>query len=124
MRRIGNLRTISDLEFVIDAPGLGEARSSWTAHGVECTRERHRFSGQIYAFVIDVVHLRLIKSGRTSWHAMVVTEWWHSANSDADIRNTKWLKVISGKPSDVTAWIRRCRALKLERRVTSVLPKT
>jgi hypothetical protein len=124
MKRIGNSRTISDLEFVIDAPGLGEAKSQWTAHGVECTRERHRFSGQFYAFRIDVVQLRLIKSGRTLWHAMVVTEWWHSANSEADFRNTKWLKVLNGKPSDVTAWIRRCRALKLEQPITSAVSKT
>jgi hypothetical protein len=119
MKRIGNSRTISDIEFVIDAPSPGDAKSCWNAHGVECTRDRHRFSGQAYAFMIEVVQLRLIKSGRTSWHAMIVTEWWHSANSEVDIRNTKWLKVLTGKASDVTAWMRRCRALKVEKAIAS-----
>jgi hypothetical protein len=69
--------------------------------------------------MIEVVQLRLIKSGRTSWHAIIVTEWWHSANSEADIRNTKWLKVLSGKASDVTAWMRRSRALKVDKSIAS-----
>jgi hypothetical protein len=119
MKRIGNARTISDIEFVIEAPGLGDSKSSWSAHGVECTRDRHRFSGQAYAFSIEIVQLRLIKSGRTSWHAIIVTEWWHSANSATDVRNSKWLKILSGKSSDVTAWMRRYRALKVEKSIAS-----
>ena len=82
MKRIGNSRTIFDIEFVIDPPPPSDAKSFWNAHGVECTRDRHRFSGQTYAFTIEVVQLRLIKSGRVSWHAIIVTEWWHSSDLD------------------------------------------
>jgi hypothetical protein len=45
MKRVGNAQTISDIEFVINAPALGDPRNSWSAHGVECTRNRHRYSG-------------------------------------------------------------------------------
>jgi len=112
MARIGNARTISDIEFVIDVPGPGQDQASWQAQGVECSRDRHRFSGQAYAFAIEVLQLKLVRSGRISWHVMIVTEWWRSSDSAKDVRNTKWLKVIEGKPSDVTAWMRRCRAMK------------
>jgi hypothetical protein len=112
MARIGNTRTISDIEFVIDVPGSGHDTASWHAHGVECSRDRHRFSGQAYAFTIEVLQLKLVRSGRTSWHVMIVTEWWHSGDPSKSIRNTKWLKVIEGKASDVAAWMRRCRGMK------------
>ena len=46
---------------------------------------------------------------------MIVTEWWHSGDSKKDIRNGKWLKVLSGKPSDVAAWMRRNRCLKVDK---------
>ncbi len=123
MKRVGNSRTISDIEFVIDAPGLGDTRHAWTAHGAECTRNRHRFSGQTYDFTIEVVQLRMIKSGRTSWHVIIVTEWWRAVHSDSDIRCTKWLKVLAGKPSDVTTWMRRCRATKVERAADLEIPE-
>jgi hypothetical protein len=124
MKRVANSRTISDIEFVIDAPSLGDPKRSWTAHGVECTRDRHRFSGQLYDFTIEVVQLRMVKSGRTSWHVMIVTEWWRSGDSDKDIRNTKWLKVLSGKPSEVTAWMRRFRTLKVDKSLEEPIPGT
>jgi hypothetical protein len=117
MKHVGNARTISDIEFVIEAPSVGDTRRAWTAHGVQCTRDRHRFSGQEYDFTIEVVQLRLMKSGRTSWHVVIVTEWWRAAHSDSDIRCTKWLKVLTGRASDVTAWMRRGRATKVERAI-------
>lgn len=115
MKHVGNSRTISDIEFVIDASSLGDTRRAWAAHGAECVRDRHRFSGQTYDFTIEVVQLRMTKAGRTSWHVVIVTEWWRAAHSDSDIRCTKWLKVLAGKPADVTAWMRRCRATKVEK---------
>jgi hypothetical protein len=53
MPRIGNTRTIADIEFVIDAPSLGGEKTSWLSHGVECSRDRHRFSGQAYSFSFE-----------------------------------------------------------------------
>jgi hypothetical protein len=114
MKRVGSLRTVADIEFIIEAPSLGDARSRWRAHGAECSRGRHRFSGVGYAFIIEVLELRMVNAGRTLWHVMIVTEWWRSADPDADIRSTKWLKVLQWKASDFMAWLRRCRAGKLE----------
>jgi hypothetical protein len=123
MKRVGNSRAISDIEFVIDAPSLGDSKRSWTAHGVECTRNRHKFADHEYAFTLEVVQLRCIKSRRLAWHAMIVTEWWHLDDPDATIRNTKWLKVLSGKGSDVTAWMRRSRAMKVDKLTESQAPE-
>jgi hypothetical protein len=114
MKRVGNAQTISDIEFVIDAPSLSDPRRSWTAHGVECTRDRHRYSGSAYEFNIEIVELRRAKAGRASWRVLIVTEWWQAAGTKDVIRNSKWLKVLSGKASDVKAWMRSCRSLKLE----------
>jgi len=36
---------------------------------------------------------------------MIVTELWRATDADVVIRESKWLK-----PSEVTGWIRRCRA--------------
>jgi hypothetical protein len=113
MKRVGNSRAISDLEFVLEAPSIGDTRRAWTSHGAACVRDRHRFSGPSYEFTIEVVHVQLVKSGRTSWHVMIVTEWWRDA--ETDIRSTKWLKVLRGKPSDISGWVRRCREQKVEK---------
>jgi hypothetical protein len=117
MKRVGNAQTIADIEFVIDAPALGDRRSAWTVHGVECIRDRHRFAGPGYEFNIEVVDLQRLKAGRTVWRALIVTEWWHAGGGE--IRNSKWLKVLSGRASEVTAWMRSCRSLKVESAIGS-----
>lgn len=122
MKRVGNAQTISDIEFVIDAPALGDPRAAWTAHGVECTRNRHRYSGPDYDFNIEIVDLRRAKAGRASWRVLIVTESWHDTDTKNEIRNTKWLRVLYGKASDVKAWMRSCRSLKLDE-VTGHSPK-
>jgi hypothetical protein len=114
MKRVGNAQTISDIEFVINAPALGDPRTSWSAHGVECTRNRHRYSGLDYEFNIEIVDLRQTRAGSTSWRVLIVTELWQTANTKSEIRNTKWLKVLNGKASDIKAWMRSCRSLKLD----------
>jgi hypothetical protein len=115
MKRLSNAQTIADIEFVIDVPKLGDPRYSWNAYGVTCTRDRHRFSGHTYSFTIDVVDLRLVTAGRTAWHVIIVNEWWRAGAADVNIRNTKWLKVLTGKASDVTTWMRRSRSMKGDR---------
>jgi hypothetical protein len=115
MKRLSTAQTIADIEYVIDAPKLGDARHSWDAYGVTCARDRHRFSGHGYSFTLDVVDLRLIAAGRTSWHVAIVNEWWRAGDADVNIRNTKWLKVLRGKAADVTAWMRHGRSMKGDR---------
>lgn len=117
MKRIGNAQTIADIEFVIDAPTLGDPRRAWTVQDVECTRDRHRFAGQSYEFNIESVDLRRTKAGRMLWRVLIVTEWWQAEGRE--IRNSKWLKVLSGRASDVTAWMRSRRSLKLDGAIRS-----
>jgi hypothetical protein len=119
MKRVGNAQTIADIEFVIDAPMLSDPRRSWTAHGVECTRDRHRYSGSAYEFNIEIVDLRRARAGRASWRVLIVTEWWQAAGTKGEIRNSKWLKVLNGKASDVKAWMRSCRSLKVDKGIGS-----
>jgi hypothetical protein len=110
--RVGNARTIADIEFVVDAPSLGSEKNSWQSHGVECSRDRHRFSGQTYSFSLEVLHLRLIGTARSRWHVVIVSELWRFEGAKAESRGTKSLKVIQGKGADVVAWMRRCRGKK------------
>jgi hypothetical protein len=117
MKRVGNADTISDIEFVIDQPPLGDPRHTWTVHGVECTRDRHRYSGPAYEFNIEILDLR--RGGRSPWHVVIVSEWWHAAGTKGEIRNSKWLKVVSGKASDVKTWMRNCRSLKVDKNAGS-----
>jgi hypothetical protein len=119
MKRVSNSRNIGDIEFIVDTLSVGDAKRVWNAHGVECKRDRHRFSGQTYDFMIEALELRMVRSGRVCWQVLIVTEWWRSTDTDAEIRSTKWLKVLRGKPTDVTAWMRRCRTLKEEKSMTS-----
>ncbi len=114
MVRIGNARTIADIEFVIDAPSLGSDKTSWLAHGVECSRDRHRFSGQSYSFAFEVLHLRHSGSARNRWHVVIISELWRFHEAKVEARGTKSLKVIKGKATDVLTWMRRHRDAKLE----------
>jgi hypothetical protein len=113
MKRVGNAQTIADIEFVIDPPVLSERRHSWTAWEVDCTRDLHRYSGQAHEFNIQVVDLRHNKAGRISWRALIITESWKADGERGEIRNSKWLKVLDGKTSDIKAWMRRCRSQKV-----------
>lgn len=118
MRRIGNARTIADIEFVIDAPSPGSEQTSWIAHGVECARDRHRFSGQTYSFSFEITHLRFNASPRRHWHLVIVSELWRFNESKTDARGTKSLKIIKGKAADILDWMRRYRTMKVEGRTS------
>jgi hypothetical protein len=118
MGRIGNARTIADIEFVIDAPSPGGEINAWTAHGVECTRDRHRYNGQTYSFAFEVLHLRFNGSPRKRWHLVIVSELWRFHEARVEARGTKSLKVIAGKSADILEWMRRCRTMKVEARAS------
>jgi hypothetical protein len=114
MPKIAKGSVIADIEYIIDAPSAAIERHSWQVQGVECSRDRHRFSGQSYTFTIDVLQVRFVRGGRTIWRLILATEGWRAADGDTVLRQTKWLKLIDGKASDVTSWIQRCRTLKLQ----------
>jgi hypothetical protein len=114
MAKITKASIISDIEYIVDAPSPAIERHSWQVQGVECLRDRHRFSGQSYVFTIDVLQVRFARSARTIWRLIVVTEGWRVADGDLVLRQNKWLKLINGKASDVMGWVQRCRAQKLQ----------
>ena len=120
MAKITKASIISDIEYIVDAPSPAIERRRWQVQGVECLRDRHRFSGQSYVFAIDVLQVRFARTGRTIWRLVLVTEGWRVADGDRVLRQNKWLKVINGKAADVMDWVQRCRAQKLlEDRPTS-----
>lgn len=113
MPRISNARTIADIEFVIAAPSAGSDKERWKAHGVECSRDRHRFSSQSYSFSFELVHLRFSAPSRARWYAIIITEQWRFPESRVESRTTKALKMIYGRQADVLTWMRKSREAML-----------
>jgi hypothetical protein len=114
MAKVTKASIISDIEYIVEAPSPTIERRRWQAQGVECLRDRHRFSGQSYVFAIDVLQVRFARTGRTIWRLVLVTEGWWLPEGDRVLRQNKWLKVVNGKASDVMEWVQRCRAQKLQ----------
>jgi hypothetical protein len=54
MAKIANALTISEIEQILYAKNPHYETRSWNAEGVECRRDRHRYSGQAYEFPIDI----------------------------------------------------------------------
>ncbi len=115
MARIGNARTIADIEYVVEPPGVGSDVTTWTSHGVTCSIDRHRFSGQGYAFCFEVLDLRHDEPSQPRWHVVIVNEIWRFRDAKAGSHGSKSLRVLQGKPNDVLGWMRRCRDTKLSR---------
>jgi hypothetical protein len=113
MPRISNARTIADIEFVIDAPGAGSEQTTWKAHGVGRSRDRHRFSNHAYSFSFELVHLRSNGPRSAKWYAVIVTERWRFVESKLEPRTTKVLKMIYGRQADVLTWMRNSREAML-----------
>jgi hypothetical protein len=112
--RISNARAIADIEYVIDSPSQASDATTWISCDVSCRRDRHRYSGQDYAFVLEVLHLEHTQP-RKSWHVVIVSELWRFKGMKNEPRWTKSLRVIMGKPGDVLAWMRHSREQKLRR---------
>ncbi len=117
--RLGNARTIADIEFVIDEPSLGSEQDSWYVNGVECSRSRHRFLGAEYSFAFDVVRLRFESKKQRSWHIVIVGEVWQFKKMKGRPRGTKQLKIVKGNSADILSWIRQSRDKKLEKQTAA-----
>jgi hypothetical protein len=48
-------------------------------------------------------------TGRVTWELVQVSEFWHRGGGDP-LHSVKWLKLLSGKPTDVLKWIRTSEA--------------
>jgi len=113
MARIGNARTIADIEYVVEPPGAGGDATTWTCHGVRCSIDRHRYAGRAYAFTFEILDIRLEGSSKRGWHVVIISELWRFRDAKVDSRGSKTLRVLQGKPADVLGWMRRCRDEKL-----------
>ena len=113
MARIGNARTIADIEYVVEPPGAGSEVTAWISHGVKCSIDRHRYTGQAYAFTFEVMDLRLDGPAKQRWHVVIVSELWRFRDARTESRGSKTLRLLQGKPADVLNWMRRCRDTKL-----------
>ena len=111
MAKIANALTISEIEQILYAKNPHYETRAWKAEGVECRRDRHRYSSQPYVFTIEVLQLRFDQPGRSPWQLFIVNERWTAGEPEALLRGVKWLKLVTGKSSDVCDWIRRCRPL-------------
>lgn len=115
MAKIAKALTISEIEQILCVNNpCYETRpwnAVWNAEGVECRRDRHRYSGPAYEFTMEILQLRFAQPGRPSWQMLIGTERWPASPSKALTRDTKWVKLVTGKSSDVRDWLRRCRPM-------------
>jgi len=102
--RLSRSRVISDIEFIINNPGPALGQRKWTSNGAECSVDRHSFSGEVYRFHVDILHVRLPATGPPKWKLLIVGEFWQAGDGES-IHSTKWLKLLHGKPGDVLKWI-------------------
>ena len=103
MLRLSRARVISDIELIINSPGPALGQRKWSARGAECSVDRHTYWGELYRFHADILHVRM--PGKPAWQLIVVSEFWHRGEAEA-LHSVKWLKLLSGKPTDVLQWIR------------------
>jgi hypothetical protein len=59
----------------------------------------------LYGFHADILHIRMPATGRLAWELILVSEFWRRGDRET-LHSVKWLKLLSGKPTDVLKWIR------------------
>lgn len=97
----GLLKQLGEVQYTSPEP------MQWTLAGVDCRRERQRYSGADYAWSIEVVSITHTRPG-SKFHLLLVAEFWRAG--PVDLRSQKWLKLLSGQPADVRNWLASCRA--------------
>jgi hypothetical protein len=111
--RLGNARTIADIGYVIDGPSIGSDIIKWNVFEVDCSINRHRFTGDSYSFAFEVLHVSHRSRTKLTWQIAIISESWQFKKVRGMPRTTKSLKLIAGRSSDVLGWLRRSRDIKL-----------
>ena len=112
MSRIANERTIFEITSIVRSAQPHLDANSWVAGGAAIRRERHRYSGQTYGFLIEMTDISYPARGQCKWHLIVVSEQWQEpGHGGMELRNSNWLKLMKGSNSDVKHWIREHRPL-------------
>jgi len=114
MPRLGNARTIQEIETIISRfrPGLDQLR--WEPGGADCNRDRHVFLSAVYSLTVDATTISWLRP-KPRWRLILVTELWRAG--EIDLRSTKWLKVLQGKSVDVVSWLSASREQAATRRI-------
>jgi hypothetical protein len=66
MAQVTNARAIRDVELILYSASPHYEARSWAAAGVECRRDRHRYTSQGYAFSIEILQLRFSGRGHST----------------------------------------------------------
>jgi hypothetical protein len=93
-------RVIGDIEFMINSPGPALGQRKWTAKGAGCSVDRHAYSGELYGFHADVLHVRMPATGLLARELVIVSEFWRRGDHET-LHSVKRLRLLSGKPTDV-----------------------
>jgi hypothetical protein len=107
--QITNAHIIRAIELILFGSSPHYEARGWIAAGVECRRDRHRYTGEGYAFSLEILRFRPAAQGRSVWEAMIVTERWATGMPETVVRTQKWMKLVAGKPSELRAWVQRYR---------------
>lgn len=112
MSRIANERTIFEITSILRAAQPNLDANCWEAAGASVRRERHRYGGAVFGFLIETTEISYCVRGQCKWHLLVVSEQWQEpGHGGKDIRNSLWLKLLKGSNADVIRWMRECRPL-------------
>jgi hypothetical protein len=109
MAQVTNAHAIREIELILYSGNPHYEARAWTVAGVQCRRDRHRYTGEGYAFSIEVLQLRFSDRAQSAWEAVIVTERWATGMPETAIRGNKWMKLISGRSPELRSWIRRHR---------------
>lgn len=113
--RIANERTIFEINSIVRTAQPSLEATAWMVEGAAVRRERHRYSGREYGFLIEITDINLTVRGQCKWHLMIVSEQWNEpGHGGQDIRTSNWLKLLKGSNADVVRWMRECRPLWAE----------
>ena len=104
MLHLSRAQVIRDIEFLVTDPKGRLGRHEWSVFGVDCRRDRHSYNAPLYSFDLDILHVREAGRSERRWELFIVTEHWHAADGSS-MHSPKWLKLVSGKSSDVLKWI-------------------
>lgn len=76
----------------------------WQVAGVNWSRDRHSYNGQVYSFQCDVHTLSF--NGRQKWSLLYIIETWWDEKGKNVVRSMHWGRMLSGSKSDIIAWFR------------------
>lgn len=104
MLRLSRARVIEDIEFMVNEPKGKLGRHEWSVLGVECRLDRHSHYSPLYTFNLEILNVKMPGRAAHRWELFIVTEFWHAADGSS-MHSPKWLKLVSGKKTEVLKWI-------------------